>query len=287
MPVRYALTVLVLIGLAAMARAQDVPRPRMVAVPGGDYVLGAGATRHTVRLRPFLIDAHETTNADFALFLNTLAITARRDAAIGRIGPDNVSGPDADRVHRSPRAYAELDDDDARIAIVGGRFAAAPGFETRPAPESTWAGARAYCAWRGARLPTEAEWEAAARGHAGRLYPCGDAPPTPDRAAYGRDSGDTDPVDGRPAGATPEGIFHMAGNVAEWTSSLFRPYPYDAADGREDPAAPGERVTRGGDHYFDVAPEKLTTVFRRGFSRNPRAGHRHIGIRCARDGVSG
>ena len=58
-----------------------------------------------------------------------------------------------------------------------------------------------------------------------------------------------------------------------------------AADGREDPNAPGERVTRGGDHVFDVATDQLTGTLRDGFSRNPRRGHRHIGFRCAKDAV--
>ena len=100
---------------------------------------------------------------------------------------------------------------------------------------------------------------------------------------FGRGRGETDPVGSHPKGATPEGVFDLAGNEAEWTSSLFKPYPYDAADGREDPKAPGERVTRGGDHVFDVAPDQLTGYFRDGFSRNPRRGHRHTGFRCAKD----
>jgi len=255
----------------------------MVRVAGGDYPIGAGAERHTVTLRAFLIDKYEVTNAAFAAFLNTLDISAKGDAEAGGIGPDIVSGPDADRVFRSDRAFIELDDDDARIVLRGGRFAPADGRADAPVPETTWAGARAFCAWRGARLPTETEWEAAARGREGRRYPWGAAPPTPGRAVFGRRSGDTAPVHSHAEGATPEGVFHMAGNVAEWTSTLYRPYPYDAADGREDPAAAGTRVTRGGDHVFDTAPEKLTATFRAGFSRNPLRGHRHIGIRCARD----
>ena len=76
----------------------------------------------------------------------------------------------------------------------------------------------------------------------------------------------------------------LAGNTHEWTSSLYRPYPWRADDGREtpDPAAPGERVTRGGAH--DNPAIKLQSAWRGdGVSRNPRAGHHNIGFRCARD----
>jgi len=260
------------------AGAATAEEPTMVAITGGVYPIGADTAAHRVTLAPFLIDAYEVTNGRFAAFLNTLDVTTT--------GTD-VAGPDADRLwggsSGNPRAFIEMDDSDARIAVAGGRLAAAPGAADRPVPESTWRGARAFCAWRGARLPTEAEWEAAARGMAGRTYPWGEAPPTPERAVYGRARGQTDPVGSHPEGATPEGVFDLAGNVAEWTSSLFRPYPYDPSDGRENPDADGERVTRGGDHVFDVGADKLTAIFRDGFSRDPGRGHRHIGFRCAKD----
>ena len=242
---------------------------------------------HQVRLARYLIDVFEVTNAQFAAFLNTLKVTARRPVPAGELRAKDVEGPDADRLwggtSGNDRAFIEMDDSDARIAIVDRRFVPEPGYADHPVSETTWPGAVAFCAWRGARLPSEAEWEAAARGNAGRTYPWGEDPPTPDHATFGRRSGETDAVGSHPKGATPEGVFDLAGNEAEWTSSLFKPYPYDATDGREDPAARGERVTRGGDHVFDVAPDRLTGTFRDGFSRNPRRGHRHIGFRCAKD----
>ncbi|MDX1527219.1 MAG: SUMF1/EgtB/PvdO family nonheme iron enzyme, partial [Gammaproteobacteria bacterium] len=76
-------------------------------------------------------------------------------------------------------------------------------------------------------------------------------------------------------------ILDLSGSLAEWTASLYRPYPYDAADGREDIFASGERVTRGGDYVFDTDADQLTGYFRSGFSRAPQNGHRHIGFRCA------
>ena len=265
----------------------------MVAIDGGSYPIGSAdgpastGPLHGVTLDPFLIDVYEVTNAQFATFLNTLEVTAKRDVRAGELRPDDVEGPDANRLwggsSGNDRAFIEMDDTDARIGTMDGHFTPEPGFANHPASESTWQGAAAFCEWRGARLPTEVEWEATARGKEGRAYPWGEAPPTPERAVFGRGRGETDPVGSHPKGATPEGVFDLAGNEAEWTRSLFKPYPYDAADGREDPNASGERVTRGGDHVFDVAPDQLTGAFRDGFSRSPRRGHRHIGFRCAKD----
>jgi iron(II)-dependent oxidoreductase len=288
MTVAVALSMSSSVGAAAEASSE----PSMVVIEGGSYPIGsregrASVTpRRIVALEAFLIDAYEVTNAQFAAFLNTLEVTAKRDVRAGMLRPNDVEGPDADRLwggsSGNDRAFIEMDDTDARIGILDGRFAPEPGFADHPVSESTWRGAVAFCTWRGARLPTEAEWESAAGGKKGRTYPWGEAPPTPEHAVFGRGRGKTDPVGSHPKGATPEGVFDLAGNEAEWTSSLFRPYPYDPDDGREDPNAPGERVTRGGDHVFDTAPDQLTGHFRDGFSRDPRRGHRHIGFRCAK-----
>jgi formylglycine-generating enzyme required for sulfatase activity len=241
---------------------------------------------HQVTLKAFQIDRTEVTNAQYAEFLNSLNLQPLQAAAAGAVQPANL--PEAARPlllegtegsQQSP--LIALDDEHARIGIQNGQFLAQPGYADHPVTETTWLGAARFCDWRGARLPTEAEWEVAARGAAARVYPWGNEPPTPDRAVYGRRSGETAPVGSHPAGSTPEGIQDLAGNVAEWTSTLYRPYPYDAQDGREQATGTGERVTRGGDHVFDSAPDRLTTYFRQGFSRAPDRGHRHIGFRCA------
>ncbi len=80
----------------------------------------------------------------------------------------------------------------------------------------------------------------------GRPYPWGSQPPDNSRARYGSGWGQTVAVGSLPQGATPERVMNMAGNVHEWVSSLYKPYPYRAKDGREHPDATGERVTRGG-----------------------------------------
>jgi iron(II)-dependent oxidoreductase len=276
--------------------AQAKERNGMARIGGGTYTLGSPAgppdsrPAHAVTLEPFLIDRFEVTNAAFAEFLNTLDVEIVRDAPGGAVAPEDVRGPDAGRLFERdahPRPYVALGDEQARIALAEGRFAPQPGYAAHPVTEATWYGARAFCAWRGARLPSEAEWEAAARGREGRTYPWGESPPSAERAWFGHRSGETAAVGTHPAGATPDGVHDLAGSLAEWTSSLYEPYPYDPEDGREDPDAAGERVTRGGDYVFDAAPDKLTTFFRGGFSRAPRSGHRHIGFRCARSAPDG
>lgn len=124
-------------------------------------------------------------------------------------------------------------------------------FPNRPVVGVTWYEALAYCRWAGGALPSEAEWERAARGTEGRRFPWGNEQPDPSRCNYDQNVGHLTPVGVYPQGATPEGIHDLAGNVFEWTRSVSgtRPYtfdfryPYDAGDGREDLEA-GENVGR-------------------------------------------
>jgi iron(II)-dependent oxidoreductase len=269
-------------------------REAMVTIPAGTYPIGDADGRpsarpaHRVQLDPFRIDRTEVTNAAFAEYLNALELEVRAAFPVTKARFDDFAPATARRLLEQGRAEGlypiiGLDDAQVRIHYEDGAFRPADGYAEHPVAETTWAGARDYCLWRGGRLPTEAEWEAAARGREGRSHPWGEAPPSDDRVYAGHRSGNTAPVGSRPAGATPRGLLDMAGSEAEWTSSLFRPYPYDRNDGREDPTHPGERVTRGGDYVFDTAPDQLTTYFRDGFSRAPMDGHRHIGFRCAAD----
>jgi iron(II)-dependent oxidoreductase len=279
---------LALVQLFVLSTASAETREDMVALPGGTYPLGSNThpkearPAHQVDLGPFSIDRFEVTNAEFAAFLASLDARPVRDAPAGKLTRADVQGADASLLFTTAggrRHVIELDDTDVRIIAAGGRFGPQPGFERHPVREVTWEGARRYCTWRRARLPTEAEWEAAARGRDGRLAPWGNSLATAERVSM---SGRHEPAGSHPTGATPEGIHDLIGSLAEWTSSLYRPYPYSAMDGREDPAAAGERVTRGGDYDWDNSPDRLTAVFRTGSSRNPTAGHHHIGFRCAR-----
>jgi iron(II)-dependent oxidoreductase len=258
-------SVCLIVALTATAdRAAAQPaKEGMVNIPAGSFTMGNTngpadeQPAHQVTLPAFSIDRHPVTNAEFAMFLNA-------------VGPFNT---------KNERLF-DVQDPDARIGQVGARWAAHAGYERHPVVEVSWAGARDYCAWRGKRLPTEAEWEKAARGTDARKYPWGSAPPDRTRAQHNAEFNETAPVDRFPAGASPYGVQDLAGNAWEWVSSAYRAYPYDAQDGREDLMSGPVRATRGGGH--DSGGDEITVTQRgRNLSRNPAAGHHNIGFRCA------
>ena len=248
-------------GISVIAAEDTVT---MIMIPAGTFTMGRNdgpddeRPAHQVTLPTFQIDRLPVTNARFAEFLN-----AR--------GHSTAKGE---------RLY-DYDDNDARIHQLAGKYVADRGYENHPVVEPSWLGAREYCAGRGKRLPTEAEWEKSARGTDARKYPWGNAPPDKTRAQFGARFNDTAPVENFAAGAGPYGVLGMAGNAWEWVASAYRPYPYRADDAREDTTPGPLRATRGGGH--DSPAEEITTTQRgRMLSRNPRAGHHNIAFRCAK-----
>ncbi len=195
------------------------PPEGMVLIPAGEFLMGAedglpdARPAHTVSLSSYWIDKYEVTNAQY-----------RRCVEAG------VCAPPKDRA-----AY-----DDPRQA-------------SHPVTNVTWLQAREYCHWRGARLPTEAEWEKAARGTDGRRYPWGNseqAIPRPARNGDARlNSHGIEPVGSHAGTLSPYGVQDLAGNVWEWVKDWYAEDYYAVSPSR-DPQGPlrgSFRVMRGGD----------------------------------------
>ena len=279
----------------------DEGEPRVVR--GGSYVHGADALRCSAR-RPLLSGAVDTyvgfrvaadpgvPGAGHAL---DLVDVPGGSCLVGRDPVDRGCEALADEL---PGAEVELPAFEVSATPVTNAHYAAFVGETGHRPPVHWHDggvpngsaehpvtwvdaddAAAFCAWLGVRLPTEAEWEKAARGEDGRSYPWGDEPPDEKRATFGRGSMEAGPaaVGGSPGGASPYGVLDAAGNVWEWVASAYAPYPYDADDGRER-SRPDERVLRGGS-YASPAVHLRCAARSRSY---PGRLAPHIGFRIAR-----
>jgi formylglycine-generating enzyme required for sulfatase activity len=204
----------------------------MVYVPGGAFPMGSAGDdpeampdeqpQHRVTLDGFWIDRTEVTNAQFVQFLNEH----------GNSGLEGVK-------------MIVLDQGYTRISQAGDRFVTTEAALDLPVVMVTWHGAAAYCQWAGGRLPTEAQWEYAARGPEGNRYPWGNAPPTCDLANYGDCNRAAAQVGSRPAGASWCGALDIAGNVWEWVTDWFGPYSGRPQENPTGPASGHVPVLRG------------------------------------------
>ncbi len=236
----------------------------MILIPAGPFTMGRSGgppdekPGHKVVLPAFYIDRNLVTWAQYAEFIRVK----------GDTGPKG-------------EMYLDTYDEDTRIMNLKDKgWTVFPTQENFPAGEMAWAGAAAYCKWKEKRLPSEAEWEKAARGKDGRLYPWGNQKPSKELAFLSEFRNETGPVGRHPKGASPYGVLDMAGQVWEWTRSLYRPYPYNPKDGRENLDAEGPRAARGG-NSASIDEEITATAREPVYPGRLDSGHRYIGFRCA------
>jgi len=240
-------------------QALPVCEEEMVLVPAGDFEMGdhRGSGHdyerpvHTVYLNAFYIDKYEVTNAHYARFLNDYGRTT--DPA----GHDLIT-------------IAHLD---CKIEEVGGSYRPEKGYDNHPVVCVSWYGAAAYAQFYGKRLPTEAQWEKAARGGlVGKKYPWGDTIPTQDDAnCLGTDGRDiwnqTSPVGSFPSNGY--GLHDMAGNVWEWCADEFSPDYYRISP-RDNPRGPGPPIEFRNDDFINVKGN-VSRVYRGGgWELNPQ-----------------
>ncbi|MBU0719463.1 MAG: formylglycine-generating enzyme family protein, partial [Planctomycetes bacterium] len=249
------------------SRFADPDSPDLwVAIPAGKFWMGAQpqpgrnhdpqAWRdegpvHEVTLPAYRIGRYPVTVLEYARFVNNGGYNDQRFWTAG--GFDQ---------HKTPEDWNEQ-----------------LRYPTRPVVSVSWYEACAYASWRGCRLPSEAEWERAARGPDGRRYPWGDEEPNPHLANYGIMIGSPTPVGVYPRGATPEQVHDLAGNVWEWCQDVYHesyngaPSDGTAWSGDESPA----RVLRGGSWLND--PRLLRSACR---LRNwPDFRFNYVGFRVA------
>jgi formylglycine-generating enzyme required for sulfatase activity len=241
----------------------------MVLVPAGCFSMGneigfrGEQPVHEICFeQPFWIDRTEVTVAQFARFLN---------------GQDTP----VEDYQRWLQPWGVTELPHIQLARQDGVWAPLPGKGNGPLESVLWAGAAEYCAWREARLPGEAEWEYAARGPDGLLYPWGDEF-IADKAV--RVYSLVPEVGSKPKGASWVGALDMSSSLFERVNSVYAPYPYDAADGREaglESDGTSERVLRGGSWYHPVGMyDDITTTAR--FRASPHVAAWSYGFRCAR-----
>lgn len=186
-----------------------------------------------------------------------------------------------DRYEVTNAQYRRCVDDGVCDAPSIGTYFNNSAYDVHPVVYVNWFQTNDYAQWRGCRLPSEAEWEYAARGIDGWLYPWGNDFDG-DNVVYQGNADEAQPIGSRSDGESWVGAYDLSGNVWEWVSTIYEgfDYPYNASDGREDPAdTTSTRVLRGGSFGFDELILRASNRFR----YLPLNRDDNVGFRCARD----
>lgn len=224
------------------------PEPgAMVKIPAGEFTMGSdtlpgrpplAGPAHKVNLPAYEIDVYEVTNAQFARF---------------QIESDY-------RAEGDWRSYYKIGREDYPVANV------------------TWNDAKAFCEWAGKRLPTEAEWEKAARGEQGLKYPWGDVFDWTKTNTNEHGDRDILAVGSIEGDKSPYGLYDVMGNVQEWTSDLLKPYPGGSTEGLSNVYNGQYYVVRGGS--YAIKGDSTYLWSRSGYMAKAQFG---LGFRCAKD----
>ena len=227
----------------------------MRLVPAGNFIAGSDngfpeeKPVHTVYLDDFYIDKFEVTNALYKACVDA-----------GVCSPPQKTGS-----FTRSNYYGDSEYDNFPVVFV------------------TWEEAQAYCQWRGMKLPTEAQWEKAARGTDGRIYPWGNDA-SPSNANFNDSVGDTTAVGSYENGKSPYGVYDMAGNAWEWVADWFSSTYYleTPLTNPTGPALGEYRVLRGGSWHDDST---IITTSNRGWNQLEYFENTDFGFRCATDGT--
>jgi formylglycine-generating enzyme required for sulfatase activity len=222
-----------------------------VYVPAGSFQMGSDSGEsdekpaHPVTLDAFWIDRTEVTNKMYAL-----CVEAGKCSLPSSVGSSKR-----------------------------GDYYGNAQYNNYPVIYVSWDNTKAYCEWAGRRLPTEAEWEKAARGTGGRTYPWGDATPDSTRLNFNSPDSDTTEVGKYPSGVSPYGALDMAGNVWEWVNDWYDEayYSNSPLKNPQGPDSGQSRVLRGGSWFVNV--RLVRAANREGDEPDLFNG---IGFRCAR-----
>jgi sulfatase modifying factor 1 len=272
---------------ASETKVWDKDGAAMVLVPGGEFWRGSpegegGDDEHPqqrIHVRQFHVDKLPVTNEQFARFVKEAKYKTdaeRKQAGVSYVWSDKEQG------------WGK-----SETACWKDYFK--PGTEQHPVVLVSWNDAQEYCKWAGKRLPTEAEWEKAARGQDGRKYPWGNDEPDGTRCNFADkrsglqwadktvDDGyaRTSPVGSYPNGASPHGAMDMAGNVWEWCNDWYADdyYKVSPAENPKGPDSGSDRVLRGGS--WRNLPEYLRCASR--YRCEPSYRNVDVGFRCAVD----